>query len=172
MGVSRSASIVLAYLMKHERMPLRAAYEHTAKRRSMIWPNRAFMAQLIRFEKELFGRNTFEPGSVSWDPEREEDAKAQLADLERYTTNLELHAPKLAGKKKAVALGDKAQQKRAAFREFRKANAATAAAKSKTADSGEADLDAAGAASAESILGLSKESSAAAVAAHASSAFC
>ena len=40
-GISRSASVVLAYLMKYERMSLRAAYDHVRERRAVADPRKA-----------------------------------------------------------------------------------------------------------------------------------
>ncbi|BFZ09364.1 hypothetical protein BsWGS_12403 [Bradybaena similaris] len=57
-GVSRSASICIAYLMKYKRMPLDQAYKHVKKCRSVIQPNVGFWKQLIEFERRLFGRTT------------------------------------------------------------------------------------------------------------------
>ncbi|XP_064628774.1 dual specificity protein phosphatase 14-like [Lineus longissimus] len=54
-GVSRSASLVMAYLMKYQGMNLREAYYYTKARRSVIRPNVGFWKQLIDFEKRLHG---------------------------------------------------------------------------------------------------------------------
>lgn len=53
MGVSRSSSLVLAYIMRYERMPLAKALEHVRSRRPIIRPNDGFMQQLKEYEKEL-----------------------------------------------------------------------------------------------------------------------
>ncbi|CAG9860260.1 unnamed protein product [Phyllotreta striolata] len=57
-GVSRSACICLAYLMKHHRLSLLDAYNFVKLRRSRIKPNCGFFRQLIEYEKQLFGCNT------------------------------------------------------------------------------------------------------------------
>ena len=57
-GVSRSASLVIAYLMKYHRMSLLDAYTHVKSRRAVIRPNVGFFKQLIAYEKKLFGKNT------------------------------------------------------------------------------------------------------------------
>jgi len=57
-GVSRSASLCLAYLMKHERMPLTRAFAHLKSRRPSIRPNTGFFTQLIEFERRVFGAAT------------------------------------------------------------------------------------------------------------------
>ncbi|KAJ8920842.1 hypothetical protein NQ315_015634 [Exocentrus adspersus] len=57
-GVSRSATICIAYLMKHHRLPLLEAYNFVKLRRQRIKPNCGFFKQLIEYEKQLFGSNT------------------------------------------------------------------------------------------------------------------
>lgn len=57
-GVSRSASIVLAYLMKYKRMKLKEAFNYCYKLRPVIRPNNGFMTQLIEYEKRLFNENS------------------------------------------------------------------------------------------------------------------
>lgn len=54
-GVSRSASICLAYLMKHCNLSLLDAYNYLKKRRPRIKPNCGFFRQLIKYEEELRG---------------------------------------------------------------------------------------------------------------------
>ena len=53
MGISRSASIVIGYLMSRYNVAFRTAYEHVKKIRPQIQPNRYFRQQLIQFENEL-----------------------------------------------------------------------------------------------------------------------
>ena len=60
MGVSRSSSLVLAYLMKCEGMTLCEAYAHTKKCRDVIRPNEGFYGQLVEYEKTLKGKSTEE----------------------------------------------------------------------------------------------------------------
>ncbi len=57
-GISRSTTIVLAYLMAREGMTLRASYLHVKGIRSIVQPNCGFVRQLIEFEEELFGKNS------------------------------------------------------------------------------------------------------------------
>ncbi|XP_048853928.1 uncharacterized protein si:dkey-175m17.7 isoform X2 [Brienomyrus brachyistius] len=52
-GVSRSATIVIAYLMKHTRMTMMDAYKYVRSRRPVVSPNLNFMGQLLEFEKDL-----------------------------------------------------------------------------------------------------------------------
>ena len=53
-GVSRSATIVIAYLMKIRRMDLKSAFNYCYNLRPVIRPNNGFMVQLINYEYQLF----------------------------------------------------------------------------------------------------------------------
>ncbi|CAF1032030.1 unnamed protein product [Adineta steineri] len=52
-GVSRSATIVLAYLMKYHHNTLKEAFYYLIEKRPQVWPNEGFLLQLIRYETEL-----------------------------------------------------------------------------------------------------------------------
>ncbi|XP_072518788.1 dual specificity protein phosphatase 4 [Salminus brasiliensis] len=52
-GISRSATICLAYLMKKKRVRLEEAFEFVKQRRSIISPNFSFMGQLLQFESQV-----------------------------------------------------------------------------------------------------------------------
>ncbi|ALC46256.1 CG15528 [Drosophila busckii] len=54
-GVSRSATLCLAYLMKHSGMSLREAYMHVQAIRPQVRPNSGFFQQLREYETELHG---------------------------------------------------------------------------------------------------------------------
>lgn len=60
-GISRSATTVIAYLVKYHEMSLLEAYQHTKERRRIINPNTGFVTQLRRF-------------AISINPEKELDA--------------------------------------------------------------------------------------------------
>jgi protein-tyrosine phosphatase len=55
MGISRSSSFVLAYLMKYYNLRLNDAYNFVKKKRNCIYPNDGFWRQLINLDIELFG---------------------------------------------------------------------------------------------------------------------
>ncbi|XP_071501196.1 dual specificity protein phosphatase 14-like [Diadema antillarum] len=57
-GRSRSASAVIAYLMKYEHMSLKQAHSHVRSRRAVIRPNPGFWKQLITYEHRLYGKNS------------------------------------------------------------------------------------------------------------------
>lgn len=54
----RSATLVLAYLMKYHRMKLIDAHAYVKNRRPLIRPNAGFWKDLVDFEKKLFHKNT------------------------------------------------------------------------------------------------------------------
>lgn len=55
-GISRSTSILLAYMMKKERIDLRTAFLHVKKIRTIVQPNPGFALQLIEYEREVLGK--------------------------------------------------------------------------------------------------------------------
>lgn len=52
-GVSRSATVMISFIMKHKKLSLRDAYLYVKKRRDLIQPNVSFMQMLMEFEKSL-----------------------------------------------------------------------------------------------------------------------
>ncbi|XP_063048351.1 dual specificity protein phosphatase family protein [Engraulis encrasicolus] len=60
MGMSRSATLVLAYLMLKRRLPLRDAVQTLVKRRA-VFPNRNFLNQLLELEEQLQRKRRFCP---------------------------------------------------------------------------------------------------------------
>ncbi|TNN57302.1 Dual specificity protein phosphatase 2 [Liparis tanakae] len=55
-GISRSATICLAYLMHTQRVKLDEAFDFVKRRRQVISPNLAFMGQLLQFETDVLCR--------------------------------------------------------------------------------------------------------------------
>ena len=70
-GVSRSASVCIAYLMKYKNMSLKAAYTHVFDRRPCIFPNFGFWRQLCTYEVAIHGKSTVEllPFVIGWIPD-------------------------------------------------------------------------------------------------------
>lgn len=65
-GVSRSATVCIAYIMYKNNMQLEEAFDHVRSRRGVISPNLNFMQQLKEYEKDIFGSKTYDmPDSVS-----------------------------------------------------------------------------------------------------------
>jgi len=58
MGISRSATIVISYLMISAGMKLDTAIAHIRRLRPVINPNRGFLKQLRALEQKLFARKT------------------------------------------------------------------------------------------------------------------
>lgn len=58
-GVSRSATFVIAYLIKELQMTLETAYSYVSFVRK-VQPNPHFMLQLMKYEKELLMTNSYE----------------------------------------------------------------------------------------------------------------
>uniref|UniRef100_A0A915BIG6 Protein-tyrosine-phosphatase n=1 Tax=Parascaris univalens TaxID=6257 RepID=A0A915BIG6_PARUN len=58
MGISRSASFVVAYLMCIEKMSLHDAYKHVQQVRNIICPNVGFFKQMIELEEKLYNKST------------------------------------------------------------------------------------------------------------------
>jgi protein-tyrosine phosphatase len=55
MGVNRSATIVIAYLMKTKQWTFKEAFLHVRSKRKQIFPNELYIKQLFEYEKKLFG---------------------------------------------------------------------------------------------------------------------
>jgi len=62
-GVSRSATIVIAYLIKHGKT-LQEAMMHVRACRPIVYPNRGFLAFLMRYEKETHGKHSIPPEAI------------------------------------------------------------------------------------------------------------
>lgn len=57
-GISRSATVVLAYLMKYFGVSLKEAYTGLLSKRRIICPNKHFMECLLKYEHEIYGKNS------------------------------------------------------------------------------------------------------------------
>ncbi len=72
-AISRSPTIIAAYLMKKRGMSLRESLETLVRARDAVSPNPGFLRQLSEMEKEIFGGTTFDPSGVT--------AKTRLSSL-------------------------------------------------------------------------------------------
>ncbi|EMD35755.1 hypothetical protein CERSUDRAFT_53137, partial [Gelatoporia subvermispora B] len=72
-GISRSPTLVVAYLMRAHKMSLKAALGQVAKARPPVSPNPGFLQQLKRLEEELFDNVTLDVDEL---PKREKDRLA------------------------------------------------------------------------------------------------
>lgn len=61
-GVSRSSTIVIAYIMKYYEFSLKDTILYVRNKRSVICPNKKFLKYLFDYERKVFGRN-----SISFD---------------------------------------------------------------------------------------------------------
>lgn len=57
-GISRSSTIVIAYLMKYCDLILKIALKEVHHVRPYILPNENFIRQLLKYENEIFGKNS------------------------------------------------------------------------------------------------------------------
>ncbi|KAK3586407.1 hypothetical protein CHS0354_013111 [Potamilus streckersoni] len=58
LGISRSATIVIAYIIYHNKWTLKEAYQHALKCCSSVRPNRGFIEQLSEWEAEVLGHKS------------------------------------------------------------------------------------------------------------------
>jgi len=57
-GISRSSTLVIAYIMKYYKLTLKDAFLYVRRRRNQICPNKKFMEYLLNYERKLFGMNS------------------------------------------------------------------------------------------------------------------
>lgn len=63
-GISRSATIVISYLMKFNHMTLKAALSHVQTKKRNVGPNNDFFSQLLAFEMDLGRQGLLDPKSI------------------------------------------------------------------------------------------------------------
>jgi protein-tyrosine phosphatase len=61
LGISRSTTLILAYLMKTYNATLLEAFKFLKHRRPIICPNLGFLRQLIEYEYDLFSYSYTDP---------------------------------------------------------------------------------------------------------------
>ena len=64
MGISRSPTIVISYLMYKEKMKFEEAYDFVKEKRKVISPNSGFQEQLKKFETILEENNYILPDNL------------------------------------------------------------------------------------------------------------
>ncbi|KAL2096226.1 hypothetical protein ACEWY4_008374 [Coilia grayii] len=64
-GRSRSASLVMAYLMRFQGATLLQAYRWVLEVRPFIRPNAGFWRQLLEYERKLYGKNSIRMAATS-----------------------------------------------------------------------------------------------------------
>ncbi|KAL1131941.1 hypothetical protein AAG570_011552 [Ranatra chinensis] len=79
-GVSRSAALVLAYIMEKYGLSVREAYDIVQQKRFCINPNEGFMAQLREFEPIYKAQKTLQHGQSSTDTSRNKRTCDQIED--------------------------------------------------------------------------------------------
>ena len=57
-GISRSSTIVIAYIMKYYKLDLKKTFIYVRNKRRQICPNKKFMECLLDYELSLFGENS------------------------------------------------------------------------------------------------------------------
>ena len=93
-GISRSASICIAYMMKTRNMTLKQAYRYVKQRRDIIHPNAGFFRQLIAYEESLYGTTSVKMVETScgvypdvYDPQYQEEI-GRRSKPSKYLSNM------------------------------------------------------------------------------------
>ncbi|KAJ3574685.1 hypothetical protein NP233_g1586 [Leucocoprinus birnbaumii] len=81
MGVSRSTTVVAAFLMKHRKMDARSALRYIKQRRPQVHPNYGFIKQLDTYAKCQFEPCSTNPVYRSWKKRQGQDVTAFLNSL-------------------------------------------------------------------------------------------
>ncbi|KAF9449058.1 DSPc-domain-containing protein [Macrolepiota fuliginosa MF-IS2] len=81
MGVSRSTTVVAAFLMKHRKMDARSALRYIKQRRPQVHPNYGFIKQLDTYVKCQFEPCSSNPVYRSWKKRQEQDVTNFLNQL-------------------------------------------------------------------------------------------
>lgn len=105
-GVSRSTTLVLAYLLKYTDMSLRVAFRHTKASRPVVRPNMSFMGQLMEYEARLKGPGQRSTTMVTVLDRRRNVSvtvpdfyKKEFPDLYEWEVDKQLAKERAAGKK-------------------------------------------------------------------------
>ena len=102
MGVSRSSSLVIAYLMRYCGMDLCEAYVHAKGCRQLVHPNEGFFRQLVEYEKEVVGVGRDESGSGITSEDRiVNELKLREITIEQKNANLKMGIAQALSSKRA-----------------------------------------------------------------------
>ena len=85
MGISRSATIVISYIMKTQKMGWIDALHFVSKKRPIICPNQGFMYSLMDYEKKL---RSLQTDPVQTDPLQTDPVKSDLVQTDPVQTDL------------------------------------------------------------------------------------
>lgn len=87
-GVSRSASLCLAYLIKHHQMTFLQAFHYLRALRPCIRPNLGFFKQLIAFERRFYPESSVEivyhPAAQTYIPSVYEEDYKNMLNYQRH----------------------------------------------------------------------------------------
>ena len=64
LGMSRSSTMSLSYLMESRHWSLKEAYDFMKSKRQAVKPNRSFLRQLCTFEEEILGKKVTDPDDI------------------------------------------------------------------------------------------------------------
>eukprot|EP01112_Ceratiomyxa_fruticulosa_P022589 TRINITY_DN8321_c0_g2_i1.p1 TRINITY_DN8321_c0_g2~~TRINITY_DN8321_c0_g2_i1.p1 ORF type:complete len:229 (+),score=58.41 TRINITY_DN8321_c0_g2_i1:52-687(+) len=65
-GRSRSATVVIAYLMQRKSMTLKNAHNHVKELRPLVGPHKNLKVQLLAYDFLLYNKHSIDPTSISW----------------------------------------------------------------------------------------------------------
>ena len=93
-GVSRSASLVIARVMRDEQLSFLDSYERVRKKRVQVLPNLAFASHLQGYEHELFPENsTHSPSSLAIYLRRYCSVPSDIAEIQAALERNDYDAP-------------------------------------------------------------------------------
>merc|ERR1711920_977163 len=87
-SLSRSVAFILAYMMKTQRITVVEAAKEMKKKWSAVWPNDAFVNQLIEYVKELGITGT--PGEMEMKVTTKKSTRIYIAAAKSFFTGLVL----------------------------------------------------------------------------------